>query len=86
MNTVELSNDEIMALGKCIYDKVGTDTEMLLSNTPLMSALDKILKANWYTNDTKECSVCTGTSFRIRKPNKWQCDNCVEARSCAGEI
>jgi hypothetical protein len=86
MNILELNNDEVMALGKCIYDKVGTDTELLNSDTPLMSALDKILKANWFTGDTKECSVCTGTSFRIRDTNKWQCDDCVESKSCEGEI
>jgi len=85
MNTLELSNDEVMALGKCIYDKVGTDTEMLLSNTPLMSALDKILKFGSVA-DTKECNVCGGESFRVRRTDNWQCDNCVEARSCAGEI
>ena len=45
MNILELNDDEIMALGKCIYNKVGTNTELLNSDTPLMSALDKILKA-----------------------------------------
>ena len=48
---INLTNQEVLALQMCIFEKANKEIEqgnhnMLSEDTPLMTALDKILKTN----------------------------------------